>query len=72
MTRTPISQPKNDKLNVRIYSPNVAVVTGSAREIGTGKDGKAFDRSYKFTDTWVARGGKWQCVASHAMLTSKK
>jgi ketosteroid isomerase-like protein len=55
---------KNEKLNVRMYGPNVAIVTGRAREIGTGKDGKGFDRAFLFTDTWVIRGGKWQCVAS--------
>jgi ketosteroid isomerase-like protein len=55
---------KNEKLNVQMYGNNVAVVTGRAREVGTGKDGKAFDRTYLFTDTWMMRGGKWQCVAS--------
>lgn len=55
---------KNEKLNVKMYGPNVAVVTGRAREIGTGKDGKAFDRTFLFTDTWMMRGGKWECVAS--------
>ena len=56
---------KNEKLNVKNYGPNVTVVTGRAREVGTGKDGKAFDRTFLFTDTWMMRGGKWQCVASH-------
>jgi ketosteroid isomerase-like protein len=56
---------KNEKLNVQMYGPNVTVVTGRAREVGTGKDGKAFDRTFLFTDTWMMRGGKWQCVASH-------
>jgi ketosteroid isomerase-like protein len=55
---------KNEKLNVKMYGPTVAVVTGRAREVGTGKDGKAFDRTFLFTDTWMMRGGKWQCVAS--------
>ena len=55
---------KNEKLNVKMYGADVAVVTGRAREIGTGKDGKAFDRTFLFTDTWMMRGGKWQCVAS--------
>ena len=55
---------KNEKLNVKMFGPNVAVVTGRAREVGTGKDGKAFDRALLFTDTWMMRGGKWQCVAS--------
>ena len=57
---------KNEKLDVRMYGPNVAVVTGRAREKGTGKDGKAFDRTFLFTDTWMNRGGKWQCIASQA------
>jgi type IV secretory pathway VirB10-like protein len=34
---------KNEKLNVRVFKPNVAVVTGNAREKGTAKDGKTFD-----------------------------
>lgn len=55
---------KNEKLNVKMFGPNVAVVTGRAREIGTGKDGKPFDRAFLFTDTWMMRGGKWQCIAS--------
>ena len=56
---------KNERLNVKMYGSNVAVVTGRARETGTGKDGKAFDRTYLFTDTWMMRGGKWQCIAAH-------
>src|SRR5438105_1220258 len=55
---------KNEKLNVKMFGPNVAVVTGRAREVGTGKDGKAFDRAFPFTDTWMMRGGKWQCIGS--------
>jgi len=57
---------KNESLKVATFGPNVAVVTGRAREKGTGKDGKAFDRTYYFTDTWMQRGGQWQCIASHA------
>ena len=55
----------NEKLSVHSYGPNVAVVIGTAHEKGTGKDGKPFDRAFRFTDTWVQRGGQWQCVASH-------
>jgi hypothetical protein len=57
----------NEKLSVRSYGSNVAVVVGTAHEKGTGKDGKAFDHVYRFTDTWVDRGGNWQCVASQIM-----
>jgi len=55
---------KNEKLNVKAFGPNVVVVTGRAREKGTGKDRKAFDRTFLFTDTWMLRNGQWQCVAS--------
>jgi ketosteroid isomerase-like protein len=55
---------KNEKLNVKSFGPNVTVVTGRAREKGMAKDGKQFDRTFLFTDTWVLRAGQWQCVAS--------
>jgi len=55
---------QNEKLNVKSFGPNVTVVTGRAREKGTGKDGKAFDRTFLFTDIWMLRNGQWQCVAS--------
>src|SRR5437660_1334407 len=57
----------NEKLAVHSYGPNMAVVVGTEREKGTGKDGKAFDRSFRFTDTWMLRNGQWQCVASQVM-----
>ena len=57
----------NEKLAVHSYGPNVAVVIGTTHEKGTGKDGKPFDRAFRFTDTWMLRGGQWQCVASHVM-----
>jgi ketosteroid isomerase-like protein len=63
---------KNEKLNVRAYDKDVIVVTGSAREKGTDKDGKAFDRTFLFTDTWVDRNGQWQCVASQAAFHGQK
>ena len=57
----------NEKLALHTYGPSMAVVVGTAREKGTGKDGKAFDRIFRFTDTWVERNGQWQCVASQVM-----
>ena len=44
----------------------VAVVTGIATETGkTTVGGKPF-QAYRFTDTWMERNGKWQCVAASA------
>ncbi len=57
----------NEKLTVHSYAPGVAVVIGTTHEKGTTRDGKPFDRAFRFTDTWVQRGGQWQCVASHVM-----
>ncbi len=63
---------KAEKLDVRTFSKDVAVVIGTAREKGTGKDGKAFDRTYRFTDTWMSRNGKWQCIASQVSILGSK
>jgi ketosteroid isomerase-like protein len=63
---------KLEKLDVHAYGKDVAVVVGISREKGTGKDGKAFDRSYRFTDTWMSRNGKWQCIASQVSLLPSK
>ena len=58
---------RNESLKVHSFGPNIAIVVGTAREKGSGKDGKAFDRTFRFTDTWVERNGQWQCVASQVM-----
>lgn len=64
---------RNERLTVRVYGPSAAVVTGSARARGMNKEGVSFDRTYRFTDTWVERDGKWQCVASqNAVLVSRR
>jgi len=44
-----------------------AVVTGWLVVAGQGPNGP-FDRRYRFTDTWVRRGGRWQIVAAHDYL----
>jgi ketosteroid isomerase-like protein len=59
-------------MTVRTFGPNVAVVTGIAKESGKTKAGKTFSHTYRFTDTWVERNGEWQCVAAHAMAMPKK
>lgn len=59
---------KNGKVDVRVFGGQFAVATAVSTEEGKTKDGKAFKRSYRWTDAWVERNGKWQCVASQAML----
>ena len=63
---------KAEKLDVHMYGAGVAVVVGMANAKGTDKGGKAFDRTYRFTDTWIDRGGNWQCIASHATLIGQR
>jgi hypothetical protein len=62
---------KNGNVDVRVFGGHFAVVTGASTEVGKAKDGKAFKRTYRWTDAWVDRNGKWECVASQAMQLSK-
>jgi hypothetical protein len=54
-----------DDLFVRVYA-NAAVVTG--REAGKCRDVKAGSTQtshQRFTDVFIKRNGRWQCVATH-------
>jgi ketosteroid isomerase-like protein len=62
------SSTKNGKVDVRVFGGQFAVATGTSTEVGKAKDGQAFKRSFRWTDVWVLRKDKWQCVASQAML----
>lgn len=62
---------KNGRMNVRFFGPQFAVVNGTSNEVGKDKEGKAFSRTYRWTDVWVDRKGKWQCVSSQANLVAK-
>lgn len=53
----------NDSMQVHRYGATTAVVTGWLIVSGRGANG-AFNRRYRFTDTWVKRAGKWQIVAA--------
>jgi ketosteroid isomerase-like protein len=59
---------KNGKVDVRVFGGQFAVATGTSTEVGKAKDGQAFKRTFRWTDVWVVRKDKWQCVASQAML----
>lgn len=54
--------------DMRVYRFGAtAVVTGWLVVRGRGAGGP-FNRRYRFTDTWVRRGGRWQIVAAHDYL----
>jgi ketosteroid isomerase-like protein len=59
---------KNGKMDVRVFGGQFAIATAISTEVGKAKDGKEFKRSFRWTDAWVLRNGKWLCVASQAML----
>jgi hypothetical protein len=54
----------NDQMEVNVIAPNLAIVRGKSTEAGKDKNGKAFSRTFVWTDTWMERDGKWQCIAS--------
>jgi hypothetical protein len=54
---------KINELKVRVYG-NAAVVFGLTTEKLT-MDGKDMSGQNRFTDTFIKRDGKWQCVATH-------
>src|SRR4051812_18134547 len=62
------SSTKAGKLDVHVFGGQFAVATGISTETGKSKDGTDFKRNFRWTDVWVLRQDKWQCVASQAML----
>jgi ketosteroid isomerase-like protein len=51
-------------LRVRVYG-DTAVAAGTTALKGTFKQ-QDISGTYRYTDTWVKRNGKWQVVASQA------
>ncbi len=66
------SSARAQEMKVRSLAPNVAIVTGIASETGTTPEGKRFRSSRRFTDKWVNRNGRWQCVASKVARLSQR
>jgi ketosteroid isomerase-like protein len=65
-----VSSVVNHEMKVRVYG-NAAVVTGHStyKETVQGKD---ISGEYRWTDTWINKGGRWQCVADHASRVAGK
>jgi ketosteroid isomerase-like protein len=56
----------NSETSVYLYG-DVAIVTSAYRTKGTD-GGKPFAHHGRFTDTWIKKNGKWQCVADQETL----
>jgi ketosteroid isomerase-like protein len=62
----------NDNMDVNVYGPNRATVSGTTTEEGKDKDGKQFTHSYVWVDTWMERNGKWECIAEGVVQLPKE
>ena len=56
----------NTAFNVRVYGKNFAVTDGDNYIAGKDKDGKPFRKTWRWTNVWVRKNGKWKVVAGHA------
>jgi ketosteroid isomerase-like protein len=56
----------NSETSVYLYG-DTAIVSSAYRTKGTDS-GKPFQHHGRFTDTWIRRNGKWQCIADHETL----
>jgi uncharacterized protein (TIGR02246 family) len=59
-----------DEVKVRVYG-DAAVVTGRDT-IKETKKGKDVSHQERWTNTWVKRDGRWQCVAGHSSVIAQK
>ena len=59
----------DDSVKVRVYG-DTAVVMGRGRRSGTFKGTPFKDREISYTDVFVRRDGRWQCVASQGTPAS--
>jgi hypothetical protein len=57
---------------VRFYGNTVAMIYGSETSVRKQKDGKEFDRTLIWTDTWLRRDGKWQIIGVQDMIAPKE
>jgi hypothetical protein len=66
---------KLEDMNARVYGVDAAVVTAilTGRKTLNGTfQGKDISARYRFTDVFVFRDGRWECVAAQSTLIAKK
>ena len=57
---------RNEDLTVRVYG-NTAIATGWLILVGRGASG-AFERRFRYTDTWLRTGNRWRVIAAQDYL----
>jgi hypothetical protein len=63
-TKGTINSVVNGDMSVTFYGDNVASIVGSHITKGTDEAGKDYTKTTNWTDTFMERNGKWQCIAS--------
>lgn len=59
-----------DEFTVRVYR-DTAVVWFTLRLVGV-KQGQRSELTMRYTDVWVIRDGRWQCVSTHSTRVNTK
>ena len=61
-----VTEARNEQMATHAFD-NAMIVTGWLIMRGRS-GGKPFERRYRFTDTWLKRGGQWQIIAAQDYL----
>jgi ketosteroid isomerase-like protein len=61
-----VTEARNEQMETHRFD-NAMIVTGWLIMRGRG-GGVPFERRYRFTDTWLKRGGQWQIIAAQDYL----
>ena len=61
-----VTDARNDRLETHRFDDTI-IVTGWLVMRGRS-GGKPFEHRYRFTDTWLKRGGQWQIIAAQDYL----
>jgi ketosteroid isomerase-like protein len=59
-----------DEWTVHVYGDAAVVTARNTRKWKS--DGKEVTSHDRFTDTWIKRDGRWQCVAAHGSTVPQK
>ena len=59
-----------DEWNVRVYGDAAVVMARGTMKMQLA--GKETTIQWRFTDTWIKRDGRWQCVAAHNSTIAQK
>jgi ketosteroid isomerase-like protein len=71
MKKTKVTSSAVSDVEVHMVDPDTAIVTGTWTGSGTDADGKPFNATERWTDTFVKEGGQWKAVATQSTAMKK-